>query len=62
MYFEQRKHKNGEIYFKAIERYIDPLTEKYKRASVIFTSDTSRGRAKAVRDLDEKIDKLIKER
>jgi len=62
MYFEQRKHKNGEIYFKAIERYIDPLTEKYKRASVIFTSDTSRGRAKAVRELDEKIDRLIKER
>ena len=56
MYFEQRKHKNGEIYFKAIERYIDPLTEKYKRASVIFTSDTSRGRAKAVRELDEKFD------
>ncbi len=62
MYFEKLKRKNGEVYCKAIERYIDPLTEKPKRAAVTFQSNTSRGRAQAARELDEKIEKIIAKR
>lgn len=62
MYFENRTNKNGEKFFIAVERYVDPLTEKTKRASVIFQSNTSRGRAQAARELDEKIEKIIAKR
>lgn len=62
MYFDNRTNKNGKKYFVAVERYVDPQTEKTKRASVFFQSNTSRGRVQAARELDEKIDKIISNR
>ncbi|WP_251921026.1 tyrosine-type recombinase/integrase [Lactococcus lactis] len=62
MYFENRTNKNGENFFVAVERYVDPLTEKTKRASVIFQSNTNRARAQAARELDKKIDEIISKR
>lgn len=43
--------------FKYIERYKDPYTEKYKRKSVILTSDSKQAQKKAQKLLDEKIGK-----
>ncbi|MGX7375266.1 tyrosine-type recombinase/integrase [Enterococcus asini] len=43
--------------FKYVERYKDPYTEKYKRKSIILTSDSRQAQKKAQKLLDEKIDK-----
>lgn len=43
--------------FKYIERYKDPYTEKYKRKSIILTSDSKQAQKKAQKLLDEKIGK-----
>lgn len=59
MYFEERKNKNGESFYVAVERYIDPLTGKKKRASVVYRTNTVRARRQAERELVDKIDDLI---
>lgn len=43
--------------FKYIERYKDPYTEKYKRKSVILTSDSKQAQKKAQKLLNDKIEK-----
>lgn len=45
--------------FKFIERYTDPLTQKYKRVSTIMTSDSARAANKARKILDDKINKKL---
>lgn len=42
--------------FKYIERYKDPYTERYKRKSVILTSDSKQAQKKAQKLLNEKIE------
>ncbi|EPN9177803.1 tyrosine-type recombinase/integrase [Listeria monocytogenes] len=59
MYFEERKNKNGESFYVAVERYIDLLTGKKKRASVVYRTNTVRARRQAERELVDKIDNLI---
>lgn len=59
MYFEERKNRKGEKYYVANERYVDPLTGKKKRASVVYHSNTPRARRQAERELLDKIDNLI---
>ncbi|EPM8159444.1 TPA: tyrosine-type recombinase/integrase [Enterococcus faecium] len=59
MYFEERKNKNGENFYVAVERYVDPLTGKKKRASVVYRTNTVRARRQAERELVDKIDDLI---
>ena len=54
---ETVKSKDGKISYKYIERYKDPYTEKYKRKSVILTSDSKQAQKKAQKLLDEKIGK-----
>ena len=57
MWMETVKSKDGKISYKYIERYKDPYTEKYKRKSVILTSDSKQAQKKAQKLLDEKIGK-----
>lgn len=59
MYFEERKNKVGKIFYVANERYVDPLTGKKKRASVVYHSNTVRARRQAERELIDKIDLII---
>ncbi|OMD61694.1 tyrosine-type recombinase/integrase [Paenibacillus odorifer] len=59
MYFEERKNKNGKLFYVATERYVDPLTSKRKRASVVYHTNTTRARRQAERELVDKIDELI---
>ena len=59
MYFEERKNKAGKIFYVANERYVDPLTGKKKRASVVYHSNTVRARRQAERELIDKIDSII---
>lgn len=47
MYFEERKNKDGKLFYVAAERYVDPLTGKKKRASVVYHKNTSRARRQA---------------
>ena len=46
--------KNGK--FKAVERYMDPMTEKYKRVSVTLDKNTRASRKAAEEELRRKID------
>ena len=57
MWMETVKSKDGKISYKYIERYKDPYTEKYKRKSIILTSDSKQAQKKAQKLLDEKIGK-----
>lgn len=59
MYFEERKNKDGKAFYVATERYVDPLTGKKKRASVVYHTITARARRQAERELVDKIDGLI---
>ena len=59
MYFEERKNKDGKLFYVATERYVDPLTGKRKRASVVYHTNTARARRQAERELVDKIDELI---
>ena len=45
-------HKSGKINF--VERYRDPYTGKWKKASVLMEKDTPRIRKQAQKILDEK--------
>lgn len=62
MYFEQRKNKKGEIYFVANERFIDPLTGKRKKVSIVYHVNTPRARRQAERELTDKIENIIAEK
>ncbi|GEO65747.1 site-specific integrase [Levilactobacillus spicheri] len=55
MHFEKRKKADGTVSYIAIESFVDPLTGKRKRATVSFKSGTSRAKAQARRELDDKI-------
>lgn len=59
MYFEERKNKDGKSFYVATERYVDPLTGKRKRASVVYHTNTARARRQAERELVNKIEELI---
>lgn len=59
MYFEERQNRKGEKFYVANERYVDPLTGKKKRASVVYHSNIPRARRQAERELLDKIDSLI---
>lgn len=59
MYFEERKNKEGKLFYVAAERYVDPLTGKKKRASLVYHKNTARARRQAERELIDKIDDII---
>lgn len=52
-------HKSGKINF--VERYRDPYTGKWKKASVLMEKDTPRIRKQAQKILDEKIAAILQE-
>ncbi|WP_270330428.1 tyrosine-type recombinase/integrase [Lapidilactobacillus dextrinicus] len=62
MYFEKRKNKKGNPFFVVTDRYIDPLTGRFKRASVVYHRNTSRCRNEAIHELGEKIEQLISDK
>ncbi|MDY4761619.1 tyrosine-type recombinase/integrase [Streptococcus thoraltensis] len=59
MYYRTRKNSKGETRFEIVEKYKDPLTGKWKNATVTYSNDTSRSRKDAERRLIDKIDKLV---
>ncbi len=59
MYYRTRKNAKGETRFEVVEKYKDPLTGKWKNATVTFSNDTSRSRIDAERRLIDKIDKIV---
>ena len=62
MNFTSYDRKDGTTVYQAIDRYVDPLTGKRKKATVTFMSNTPRGRRQAERDFEDKIDDLINQR
>ena len=62
MHFQKRALANGKWSYRVLENYIDPLTGKWKKASVSYKSNTQRAKAQAVQELDEKIMELTSQR
>ncbi len=60
MYYKTIENKKG-VRFEVLERYKNPLTGKWKTASVSYTKDTSRARRQAERELKDKIDDILDE-
>ena len=60
MWSEEFKDKNGATKHRFYERYIDPLTNKRKRTSVVMNKGTRQSEKEAQRLLNKKIDELIK--
>ncbi|MFU2181771.1 tyrosine-type recombinase/integrase [Streptococcus pluranimalium] len=59
MYYRTRKNTKGETRFEVVEKYKDPLTGKWKNATVTYSKNTSRARKEAERRLLDKIDTLV---
>lgn len=62
MNIEKRPTKDGTNSYRAVGRYVDPLTGKRRKATLRFESNTPRGRHQAKLDLRAKIDDIIAER
>ncbi|HIW71879.1 MAG TPA: site-specific integrase [Candidatus Levilactobacillus faecigallinarum] len=59
LFRRKKKKADGTNSYIAIESFVDPLTGKRKRATVSFKSGTSRAKAQARRELDDKIEAAI---
>ncbi|MBY4977261.1 tyrosine-type recombinase/integrase [Streptococcus suis] len=59
MFYKRRESKTGKIRFEVGDSYKDPLTGKWKTASVSYYKDTSSARKKAEFELQEKIENLL---
>ncbi|HFR3160588.1 TPA: hypothetical protein ACHU77_002263 [Streptococcus suis] len=59
MFYKRRETKTGKIRFEVGDSYKDPLTGKWKTASVSYYKDTSSARKKAEFELQEKIENLL---
>ena len=55
MFYKRRETKTGKIRFEVGDSYKDPLTGKWKTASVSYYKDTSTARKKAEFELQEKL-------
>ena len=62
MYYKQKVGKKGVVRYEVLEKYKDPLTGKWRVATVSYFKDTRRARLQAERELEEKIEKLTEER
>lgn len=62
MYYRKRIKRGGQLRFEVSEKYKDPLTGKWKTATVAFSKDTSRARKQAERDLLDKIEGIVSKR
>lgn len=59
MWYEKFTDKKGKTKYRFYERYIDPLTNKRKRTSIVMNKPTRQSQKEAQRQLNEKIDQLI---
>src|SRR5699024_12513941 len=59
MWYETFTDKKGKTKYCFYERYIDPLTNKRKRTSIVMNKSTRQSQKEAQRQLNEKIDQLI---
>lgn len=60
MWSESFQDKEGNTKFRFYERYIDPLTGKRKRTSVVLNKNTRQSQKEAQRRLNEQIDSKLK--
>lgn len=61
MFIEPFIDKHGKQKYRYVQRYKDPLTNKYKRASVVLNRNGKQSQKEAQRLLDAKIESKIKE-
>ncbi|MGT2866470.1 tyrosine-type recombinase/integrase [Streptococcus fryi] len=59
MYYRTKENTKGKVRYEVVEKYKDPLTDKWKTAVVSYEKNTSRARKQAERELMDKIDNLI---
>ncbi len=59
MYYRTKENTKGKVRYEVVEKYKDPLTDKWKTAVVSYEKNTSRDRKQAERELMDKIDNLI---
>ncbi|TDM17574.1 MULTISPECIES: tyrosine-type recombinase/integrase [Macrococcoides] len=59
MWCEAFEDKNGVTKYRFYEKYKDPLSEKWRRVSVVMNKDTKPSQKEAMKRLDEKIKEKI---
>ncbi|RAI82532.1 site-specific integrase [Macrococcoides goetzii] len=62
MWSEQFTDKNGNIKYRFYEKYKDPLSEKWKRVSVVMNTNNKRSQKEALLRLERKIKEKINEK
>ncbi|TDL33496.1 site-specific integrase [Macrococcoides bohemicum] len=62
MWCEERKDKDGKTYYLFIEKYKDPLTDKWKRTSVAMNKNTRPSQKEAQRRLEAKIKGIVEDK
>ena len=60
MWTEQFKDKEGKTKYRFYEKYKDPYTDKWRRASVVMNKDTKASQKEAMFQLDDKIQSKLK--
>lgn len=58
MYYITKENSKGKLVYQVAEKYKDPLTGKWRTATVSYSKNTSRARKQAERDLLERIEKF----
>ena len=51
MYYRTKKNTKGKVRYEVVEKYKDPLNDKWKTAVVSYEKNTSRARKQAEREL-----------
>lgn len=62
MWCEERSDKDGKTYYLFIEKYKDPLTDKWKRTSVAMNKNTRPSQKEAQRRLEAKIKGIVEDK
>ncbi len=58
MYYVTKTNSKGQPLYQVVEKYKDPLTDKWRTVTVSYTRNTSRARKQAEREVMDKIEKL----
>ncbi|VJY97438.1 integrase [Streptococcus pneumoniae] len=58
MYYVTKTNSKGQPLYQVVEKYKDPLTDKWRTVTVSYTKNTSRARKQAEREVMDKIEKL----
>lgn len=62
MWHEKFKNKHGEVQYRYYEKYKDPLTNKWRRTSVVLNKNGKQSRKEAQRRLNERIEAKLNDK